>query len=1042
MRNAFGRRRPYATLAVCLACATVTACSDDPPDAVDAGAGDDPPPYAEGTASSVSVDDPDVNAFREAFAQGDLDAMQDVWAGMNDARQLRSMDAVLGTYVQLTMQDPEARERLQPAIDWLNGIDRSALEDAVYGPDEEEEEDYAAQERSEPERQPDTGGPELPGELGHVRGVVVDSVSGEPLAGVTVAASFERILYYSLSGEAGRWETVTAGDGSFEIRDIPAGEAGLLAHRLPEYNMITHEFTVVVDRTVNETVELPALQKVKLDLPTFLAGTVTDSVTGEPVARVHVSPGPGLSGTFTDADGRYLIRRIPEGELDVVARHEHYHDATGTIVAEGPGRNMLDIAIDPITTGTVAGTAIDGATGQPIANTTIVVAGQTVTTDDEGRFRIAGIESGGVSVQAGGEGYRSAKSEVMLEARATAETVLELDPITEGAVAGTVVDATTGEAVQGAAIRIAAFDAVTDARGRFEIADINQGDANITVRKAVFETAMQTVEVVAMQTAEVEIALQPVTYGDLVVTVTDASTGRPIADSAVRLTAGPGGETDARGRIRFEKVPVGDGLLSASRHAYVTGERPYTLEPATELEQAIALDPVTVGTVEGRVVSAGDRQPLARATVTIGERSVQTDAGGRFRIEDLAAGDANVIAARPVFESASTTAVVVAAQTVSVELALEPVTYGAIGGIVVDAMTSEPIADAVVTVKGRNTKTDSAGRFSFERVDAGDVMLTAGKRVYEQVEDRFELEPAATLERRIALPPVTWGDVTGRVVDADTGAPLADVAVSLGNRSVRTDAQGRFGPERVDAGPLNVAARKTSYVSGGAGVDVAADETTETIVRLEPIRIGTVIVKVVDARTGESVRGARVTLGRASQETGADGSFRFEEVGTGPVGVAVRHADYGDGAASGDLEGGTTLELLVRVDLRREDVTRLEAGLASGGTIDLYGIHFDSGKDRFKPSSLGTLNAVLEVMKRAPERRFTIAGHTDSDGSDASNQDLSERRARTVIRWLIDRGIEARRLDGVGFGESKPTAPNETGAGKALNRRVQLSFAE
>jgi outer membrane protein OmpA-like peptidoglycan-associated protein len=291
------------------------------------------------------------------------------------------------------------------------------------------------------------------------------------------------------------------------------------------------------------------------------------------------------------------------------------------------------------------------------------------------------------------------------------------------------------------------------------------------------------------------------------------------------------------------------------------------------------------------------------------------------------------------------------------------------------------------------------------------------------------------------LPPVTWGDIAGQVIDADSGAPLADVAVSLGTRSVRTDADGRFGPERIDAGPVNVAARKTGYTSGGANVDVAPAETTATTIRLEPIRIGTVVGKVVDARTGESVNGARVTLGRQAQETGANGSFRFEDVTTGAVGVAVRHADYGDGAASGDLEGGATLELLVRVDLRREDVTQLEAGLASGGTIDLYGIHFDSGKDQFKPSSLSTLNAVLEVMKRAPDRSFTIAGHTDSDGSDASNQDLSERRARTVIRWLIDHGIEARRLQGVGFGESQPTAPNETEAGKALNRRVQLSFA-
>jgi outer membrane protein OmpA-like peptidoglycan-associated protein len=111
-----------------------------------------------------------------------------------------------------------------------------------------------------------------------------------------------------------------------------------------------------------------------------------------------------------------------------------------------------------------------------------------------------------------------------------------------------------------------------------------------------------------------------------------------------------------------------------------------------------------------------------------------------------------------------------------------------------------------------------------------------------------------------------------------------------------------------------------------------------------------------------------------------------------------------------------------------------------GSSIDLYGIHFDSGSDQFKPSSLGTLNAVLQVIERAPDRVFRIAGHTDSDGTDAYNQDLSERRARTVIGWLVDRGIESGRLRLAGHGESRPAASNDTPSGKALNRRVELGY--
>ncbi|MEO1246438.1 MAG: carboxypeptidase regulatory-like domain-containing protein [Pseudomonadota bacterium] len=970
--------------------------------------------------------------FMQAFAKGDLDGITEAWLRMGPEQRLKALEQGQEYRFSIPYDDHDRLDAVQTPFDLLGRVSIGQLEA-----------DARADARGEPRWRPgEDQGPELPDELGHVRGVVIDRETGEPLASVTVAASFPQMMLFAMIGDTERWETLTADDGRFEIRDIPAGKAALIVHRLPEYNLLQHDFTIEADRTAAETVELPKLERVKLELPTFLSGTVIDSDTGEPVPDVLVAIGNSSMTGRSNSQGAYIIRKVAAGEHTVLARHQDYHEGSNTIVADSPGKIELDFAIDPITTGIVVGTAVNRVTGKVLANVSVTIAGQTVTTDAEGRFRIADIESGDVRVQAGSEGFRPAGNDVTLEARTTAETVLELEPITEGTVRGIVRNATTGESVAGTDIRVGTFDTITDDAGRFEIANVPQGDANVAARKTLFEPAIETVDVIAMQSVSVDIALQPITYGDLVVIVTDASNGRPLAAASVRLPGSLSGETDARGRIRFDKVPAGEGSLSAVRHAYVTGERNYVLEPATELEQAIALEPVTVGSLSGIVVNATTRAPLAGATVSIGSRGVTTNDQGRFVLDELAAGDVNVSAGKPVFETDRVSATVIAAETVEIELSLEPITYGTIRGVVVDAVTSEPVADAVVAVAGRNTRTNAAGEFELERVAAGNLMLTADKRIYEQVEDRFELAPAETETRRIALPPITYGDVRGRVVDADSGAPLAGVDVSLGTTRVRTDAQGRFGPQRIDAGPLNLSAQKGGYESGGASVEVAPAAVTDSLIELEPIRIGTVVGTVVDAKTGEPVGGARVTLARSARETEADGSFRFDDVRTGSVGVAVRHADYGNGAASGDLAGGATLELIVQVDLRREDVTQLEAGLASGGSIDLYGIHFDSGKDQFKSSSLGTLNAVLEVMKRAPERNFTIVGHTDSDGGDASNQDLSERRARTVINWLIERGIEARRLTANGFGESRPTAPNETESGKALNRRVELGFTE
>ena len=68
----------------------------------------------------------------------------------------------------------------------------------------------------------------------------------------------------------------------------------------------------------------------------------------------------------------------------------------------------------------------------------------------------------------------------------------------------------------------------------------------------------------------------------------------------------------------------------------------------------------------------------------------------------------------------------------------------------------------------------------------------------------------------------------------------------------------------------------------------------------------------------------------------------------------------------------------------------------------------------------------------------TIEGHTDADGSDAHNLDLSQRRAEAVVRWLTERGLAPSRLRSAGKGENEPIADNTTRAGKQLNRRVEI----
>lgn len=121
-----------------------------------------------------------------------------------------------------------------------------------------------------------------------------------------------------------------------------------------------------------------------------------------------------------------------------------------------------------------------------------------------------------------------------------------------------------------------------------------------------------------------------------------------------------------------------------------------------------------------------------------------------------------------------------------------------------------------------------------------------------------------------------------------------------------------------------------------------------------------------------------------------------------------------------------------------EGAVRLYDKLMQDGRIVASGIRFDVNKATIKPESMGVINEIARLMKDHPEISFSVEGHTDSDGEEAFNQELSERRAKAVADQLAKMGIDNSRLTSRGWGESKPAGPNNTSEGKAANRRVEF----
>ena len=149
----------------------------------------------------------------------------------------------------------------------------------------------------------------------------------------------------------------------------------------------------------------------------------------------------------------------------------------------------------------------------------------------------------------------------------------------------------------------------------------------------------------------------------------------------------------------------------------------------------------------------------------------------------------------------------------------------------------------------------------------------------------------------------------------------------------------------------------------------------------------------------------------------------------------------GDGVWDGlDKCAETAAGLKVDKDGCPIEVTERETELLDTGMIRLQDINFETAKADIKAESFGNLNIVGQVLSKWPELKIEIGGHTDARGSNAYNQRLSEARAGSVQKYLLEKfpSLKAEQFTVKGYGESKPVAPNTNALNMAKNRRVEF----
>jgi len=118
--------------------------------------------------------------------------------------------------------------------------------------------------------------------------------------------------------------------------------------------------------------------------------------------------------------------------------------------------------------------------------------------------------------------------------------------------------------------------------------------------------------------------------------------------------------------------------------------------------------------------------------------------------------------------------------------------------------------------------------------------------------------------------------------------------------------------------------------------------------------------------------------------------------------------------------------------------TEMKAALDAEGRVQLHGILFDLDRATLQPKSTKQLQDIVTLMKDQPGLKIEVQGHTDDQGEDDYNLDLSQRRAEAVVAYLRLFGVDTGRLVPKGYGEAKPVMANTTEKGRAKNRRVEL----
>ena len=514
-----------------------------------------------------------------------------------------------------------------------------------------------------------------------------------------------------------------------------------------------------------------------------ITGRALNSVTKQAIANATVFIDSLSLSVATDSSGAFSFNDLDPSSYSLRINADGYTEVSfsSVLVNVGVDTSLGDVLLSPLpTTGILLGRVTDAATGQAIPGVIVSVTGSTTAatgTASNGSYSIVGLNPGAVTITLIKDGYQPVVANASIVAGGTlvlnpalTATSSATEPLpgtaTTGLLRGLVTDSSTGLPIQFAFVRVR--DAITNFSiglaqtaidGSYQVSDLAPGAVNIEVTRSGYLPANAGASVSAGNALLFSPGMVPTggdpdsaTGGDVGQEVlpgtsstavlrgvaSDLDTSLPLAGVAITVTGSTtvSTTTAADGSYSITCIIPGDVSVAASLATYLNVNATGSVAAGNALVFNPQLPPEglagnDVGTIIGRVVEAGNQNPLRLVTVRVvgsaGEITTSTLFDGHFELADLPPDNYSVKFEKQGYVTQGFNAVVTSAGTVdlqTIELGLA-LSQAAVYGLLSDVDTGLPIANAVVSLSGTilSAQTDEQGIYRLENLDIGSKTL-------------------------------------------------------------------------------------------------------------------------------------------------------------------------------------------------------------------------------------------------------------------------------------------------------------------------------